>query len=242
MVLEAPFGPATIEDCYDIARLFKIASGGVAEYTWTTMQADYPGLSPIEIGERRYASDKTVFTYKNSIVASQDDQVMGVLVTFPIADEVDEPSETPDSMARIVPTIPLHFRRPWRSDGGGTTAGMQELEQRREQLPRTASGTAVEDRVLAPYSLEAPGSWYICAMALFPEFRGQGLGTKLLAIARSQAQDRGFNELSLLAFEQNTGAVRFYERNGFKTVDRTTVVPHELIQYTGDVLLMTAPV
>ena len=193
MVLEAPFRPATIEDCYDIARLFKVASGGVAEYTWATMQADYPGLSPIEIGERRYASDKTVFTYNNSIVASQDDQVMGVLVTFPIADEVEELSKT-------------------------------------------------RDQVLAPYSLEAPGSWYICAMALFPESRGQGLGTKLLPIACGQAQDRGFNELSLLVFEQNTGVVRLYERNGFKTVDRAAVVPHKLIQYTGNILLMTAPV
>ncbi len=191
MILEAPFRPATIEDCYEIARLFKIASGGVAEYTWTTMQAGYPGLSPIEIGERRYASDKTAFTYKNCIVASQDDQIMGVLVTFPVADEVDEPSET-------------------------------------------------HDQVLAPYSLEAPGSWHICAMAFFPEFRGRGLGAKLLAIARSQAQDRGFNELSLLVFEQNTGAVRLYKRNGFKTVDRAAVVPHKLIQYMGDILLMKA--
>ena len=32
------------------------------------------------------------------------------------------------------------------------------------------------DQVLASHSLEAPGSWYICAMAFFPEFRGQGLG------------------------------------------------------------------
>lgn len=193
MVLETPFRPATIGDCYDIARLFKIASGGVAEYTWTTMQADYPGLSPLRIGERRYASDTTVFTYKNAIVASHDDHVMGVLVTFAIAAEVDGPSETPDP-------------------------------------------------ILAPYSLEAPGSWYICAMAVFPEFRGQGLGTKLLAIARDQAQEGEFNELSLLVFEQNTGAVRLYERNGFKTVDRAAVVPHPLIQYTGDVLLMTVPV
>ena len=193
MILQTPFRPATIDDCYDIARLFKIASGGVAEYTWTTMQADYPGLSPLQIGERRYASDKTVFSYTNSIVASHDDRVMGVLVTIPIAGEVDEPSET-------------------------------------------------HDQILAPYSLEAPGSWYICAMAFYPEFRGQGLGTKLLALARSQAQERGYNEISLLVFEQNTGAVRLYERNGFKTVDRAAVVPHESIQYTGDVLLMTATV
>ena len=40
----------------------------------------------------------------------------------------------------LFPTILLHFRHPWRSDGGGTTAGMQELEQRRKRLPRTASG------------------------------------------------------------------------------------------------------
>ncbi len=193
MVLETPFRPATIKDCYDIARLFKIASGGVAEYTWTKMQADYPGLSPLRIGERRYASDNTAFSYRNSIVASHDDQVMGVLVTFAIAAEVDGPSESPDP-------------------------------------------------ILAPYSLEAPGSWYICAMAFFPEFRGQGLGTKLLAIARDQAQEREFNELSLLVFEQNTGAVRLYGRNGFKTVERAAVVPHPLIRYTGDVLLMTAAV
>jgi ribosomal protein S18 acetylase RimI-like enzyme len=79
-------------------------------------------------------------------------------------------------------------------------------------------------------------------MAFFPEFRGQGLGAKLLTIARSQAQGRGFNELSLLVFEQNTDAMRLYERNGFKTVDRAAVVSHKLIQYTGNILLMTAPV
>ena len=41
MTLQVPFRAATIDDCYDIARLFKIASGGVAEYTWTTMLKSY---------------------------------------------------------------------------------------------------------------------------------------------------------------------------------------------------------
>ncbi len=149
-----------------------------------------------------------------------------------------------------VPTIaPALFYLPtslsvaWWSDGGGRTAS-GDLQGRRKLGQRRSScrNSAVEDQVLAPYSLEAPGSWYICAMAFFPEFRGQGLGTKLLAIARSQAQGRGFNELSLLVFEQNTDAVRLYERNGFKIVDRAAVVPHKLIQYTGNILLMTAPV
>ena len=37
---------------------------------------------------------------------------------------------------------------------------------------------------------------------------------------------------------QNTGAVRLYERYGFVLVDRASVVAHELIHYTGYVLLM----
>jgi ribosomal protein S18 acetylase RimI-like enzyme len=48
--------------------------------------------------------------------------------------------------------------------------------------------------------------------------------------------------LSLLVFEQNTGAVKLYEREGFHEVDRAAVVPHPLIYHTGDVILMTAPV
>ncbi len=70
-----------------------------------------------------------------------------------------------DSMARIVPTIPLHFRHPWRSDGGrlqgrdcsqqsfcistvpggqmqeGTTPGKEEVELRQEQQPRATQAT-----------------------------------------------------------------------------------------------------
>ena len=41
------------------------------------------------------------------------------------------------------------------------------------------------DPVLAPYGeLERPGSLYVCGMAVFPEHRGQGLGTPILELAR----------------------------------------------------------
>jgi ribosomal protein S18 acetylase RimI-like enzyme len=77
-------------------------------------------------------------------------------------------------------------------------------------------------------------------LALLPSFRGRGVGTKMLSIARKQAQERGFGTLSLLVFEQNEGAVRLYERNGFEVSGRAPVVPHELIDHTGDVLLMVS--
>ena len=66
--------------------------------------------------------------------------------------------------------------------------------------------------------------------------------TEMLSIARDQASERDFDALSLLVFEQNTGAVKLYEREGFREVDRAPVVPHPLINHTGDVILMTAPV
>jgi len=99
------------------------------------------------------------------------------------------------------------------------------------------------DPVLEPYGrLEVPGTLYISSLALFDRFRGMGLGTRMLSIAREQARERGFEALSLLVFEQNTGALRLYEREGFREVDRAAVVPHPLIHHTGDVLLMTAEV
>jgi|SRR5215212_3834521 len=99
------------------------------------------------------------------------------------------------------------------------------------------------DPVLEPYGrLEIPGTLYISSLALFDEFRGMGLGTEMISIARDQARERGLEALSLLVFEQNTGALKLYEREGFHEVDRAAVVPHPLINHTGDVILMTAPV
>ena len=100
----------------------------------------------------------------------------------------------------------------------------------------------VVDPILEPYArLEIPGTLYISSLALFEEFRGMGLGTEMISIARKQARERGLDALSLLVFEQNTGAVRLYEREGFREVDRAAVVPHPLINHAGDVILMAAP-
>lgn len=95
------------------------------------------------------------------------------------------------------------------------------------------------DPVLAPYSeLEEDGSYYICGMALLPEYRGHGIGTELLSLAEAHALDRGFHTMSLIVFEQNTGARKLYERSGYLETRRAAVHPHPLIHYTGDALLM----
>ena len=192
--LLARFRTATKEDRYELARLFRIASSGVADYMWSRLAPKYPGLTPLEIGARRFAREEGNFSYKNCVVAEQDGAVIGMLFTFPI----EKGQEADDKAA---------------------------------------------DPILKPYeALEMAGSFYICALALLPRFRGRGAGTKMLSIAREQAHQRGFGTLSLLVFEQNEGAVRLYERNGFEVAGRAPVVPHGLIQHTGDVLLMVSEV
>ncbi len=179
--LLAHFRAATTEDCYELARLFRIASSGVADYMWSRLAPKYPGLTPLEIGARRFAKAEGNFSYKNCVVAEQDGAVIGMLFTFPI-----------------------------------------EEEQGTDAKPA--------DPILKPYEdLVSPGSLYICALALLPEFRGRGVGTEMLSIARKQAHQRGFDTLSLQVFEQNEGAVRLYERSGFEVAGRALVVPHELI-------------
>ncbi len=93
--------------------------------------------------------------------------------------------------------------------------------------------------VFAPYMyLEEPDSWYVCGVALYPEHRGQGLGTRLMQLANDQARQNGFEKVSLVAFAQNEGSVRLYQRLGYEIVDRAPIIPHPLIHYEGEALLM----
>lgn len=124
---------------------------------------------------------------------------------------------------------------------GGEVIGMLHAFRIEGEPGGTEEPHEPMDPVLGPYArLEAPGSYYVSGMAVFPEHRGEGLGTRMLEIAKEQARNRECRRLSLLVFERNEGAVELYRRNGFEIIDRAPVVPHDLIRYTGEVLLMAA--
>jgi len=180
--------PAIKSDCRAIASLYSISSDGVADYIWTNL-AD-PGEDILDVGQRRYEREDSVFSYKNCTVVEKENKVIGMLVAFPMFVE-----KNPDD--------------------------------------------SEVDPVLLPYSkLECDNSYYICGMAVFPEHRGNGIGTQLLALAEEHAREKGFAKSSLIVFEQNSGAKRLYERSGYYEVAREPVVPHPLIHYGGDALLM----
>jgi len=87
-----------------------------------------------------------------------------------------------------------------------------------------------------------PGSFYINMIATYPVCRGQGVGTGLLGCVDGLAQAAGCSLASIEVFEQNQGALRLYERLGYRVVERRAVVPHPCHPYTGDLVLLTRAV
>ena len=97
-------------------------------------------------------------------------------------------------------------------------------------------------RPLEELELKVPGTFYINALAAYPEYRGLGLGTRLLEAAQALASEAGCQELSLEVFDQNKDALRLYERYGYREIARLPAVPHPSYPYDGDVVLMTQSV
>jgi GNAT superfamily N-acetyltransferase len=86
--------PARGTDCRRIAQLFRISSEGVADYVWSQLQDEFPGLSLLEIGERRYRREGTAFSYRNCLVAERAGDVVGMMHAFAI--EPPGPEQTQD--------------------------------------------------------------------------------------------------------------------------------------------------
>lgn len=76
------------------------------------------------------------------------------------------------------------------------------------------------------FTADKPGYAFIdeqtpeIAIALRPDARGQGLGSRLLESLIQVAKKQGHRRLSLAVEHTNTGARRLYERLGFTEVER----------------------
>ena len=73
----------------------------------------------------------------------------------------------------------------------------------------------------------APQTWYVHALAAYPEYRGRGVGAALLAQADKLAAAAGLFDLSLIVSDTNTGARRLYERSGYREAARREMVKQE---------------
>lgn len=97
-------------------------------------------------------------------------------------------------------------------------------------------------RPLAQLEQQAVGSWYINAIAVRPEARGQGLGSELLALSHALAMAAGCDKISLQNFTSNTAARRLYHRVGFAEVARRSMPHADGVALLGESILHVMPV
>jgi ribosomal protein S18 acetylase RimI-like enzyme len=187
-VTQILFRDADKSDARDIAALYRLAAGGVADVIWDDLREQDDDV--VDAGARRYAREDEDFSFQNCALAEARGQTVGLLHAFP-----------------------MHA----------------DPEFDAEQM----------NPVLRPYAeLEEDASYYIAGVALKPDFRGRGIGTKMLRLAELRAMTRGLAKMSLLAFEENDASVRLYERLGYRVTDSRDIVAHPFIQYDGRALLM----
>jgi ribosomal protein S18 acetylase RimI-like enzyme len=53
---------------------------------------------------------------------------------------------------------------------------------------------------------------------LLPEYQNKGYGTELINALTQRLMVKGIKGVMLMASKENTGAIRFYKRNGFKVI------------------------
>jgi len=97
-------------------------------------------------------------------------------------------------------------------------------------------------RPLVVLESKAPGSWYINVVAAFPEFRGQGIGARLLSLAEQRGHAQGATSASMIVAGENEGAVRLYARSGYKETARAPVVDYPGCAHGGEWVLMVKPI
>jgi len=88
----------------------------------------------------------------------------------------------------------------------------------------------------------APGTWYVNVLAAYPEHRGKGCGSALLALADRLAADAGKRGMSIIVADTNTGARRLYERCGYIEIARRRMVKEDWQHPGTDWVLLVKPV
>jgi ribosomal protein S18 acetylase RimI-like enzyme len=85
----------------------------------------------------------------------------------------------------------------------------------------------------------APGTWYVNVLAVRPDLRGRGLGTRLLALADERGRSLGKAGMSVIVSDANAGARRLYERCGYRQVAARPMIKEDWINDGQNWILLT---
>lgn len=115
----------------------------------------------------------------------------------------------------------------------GEPAGMMGFRVPDPYHPPEVSALHRVVRPLVELEALAAGSWYLNALAIYPEFRSRGLGK-----AEALARDAGADRISLIVVSANEGACAFYRKLGFSEGGRRPFVPFSDRGRGSDCILM----
>ncbi len=75
-------------------------------------------------------------------------------------------------------------------------------------------------RRCSAYILEVNGSYYLIDMGtqVIEDLRRRGIGTALIKTMKARLAAQGIKTVTLSVSEKNVSAIRFYEKNGFRTL------------------------
>ena len=190
MICSIRYRNAKKRDAADLARLINYAGEGIPLYYWNKIKpADQDVWS---FGASRAEREEGAFSYRNAIVATIEDKVVGCAIRY-VIENAAAPSDYVGMPPMFVP--------------------LQELEDL------------------------AVGSDYLNVLAVDPEYRSRGIGTRLCGMA---VIDEGRDQ-TLIAFDSNLRGIRLYESLGFEIVDSRPMVKEDWEGEGETLLLMRRP-
>ena len=131
------------------------------------------------------------------------------------------------------------FRNATIAEHDGAAAGAligYEIGRKAEPIAEDTPALFVPLQELENLALD---TWYVNVLAVLPEFRGIGLGGKLLDLADKFGAAAGRAGMSVIVHDTNTGARRLYERHGYHEIARREIVKQDWRAEGKEWLLLT---
>lgn len=116
------------------------------------------------------------------------------------------------------------YRNAVMIDADGAAAGCLIGYEIADQVAPVPANIPAMFRPLLELENLAPGSWYVNVLAVMPQHRSKGFGSRLLAVADELGRAAGKGAMSVIVSDANAGARRLYERCGYAEVASRAMV------------------
>lgn len=146
--------------------------------------------------------EDVLYSYKHTIIAWEDDTPVGICLCYDGA-LYHEMRKT---------TFPLFDELKHDDADHQETAGEQDNPEQGRKGSMDLDNMQEEAEA---------GEYYMDSLAVWPEWRGRGIGMKLMQAQIERARELGFNKATLLVDPDNENAKHMYRKLGF--VDDTEV-------------------